>query len=291
MEELVLNINLQLFADPEAEGRTLEPTAEKLRKAREEGKVAKTSDMSSALIMLVSFTIIAIMGKSILSDLLLFTRRIFQSVKNPEIVISAGSELGTQFVYHAFKILFPILLGAFIFAFLADVIQIGFKFTTKTIEPKLSKISFTFEKMMERVIFSRQILVNLIKTSLKFVVIVFVGIVIVKGDYQKIISTMHLPVSQSIGIISWIAFKVIIWIGIILIIFSILDFFYQKWEHRQYLKMSVQEFKEERKQQEGDPFVKARQRERHRELSTRKMMQEVPKADVVITNPTHYAVA
>ena len=161
----------------------------------------------------------------------------------------------------------------------------------KPLQPKFSKISFTFEKMINRVFFSRQVFVNLIKSVLKIAVIVVVSFIIIKADYNKIILTMHLNVFNSIGIISWTAFKIILWVSIILIVFSLFDFLYQRWEHYQSLKMSVHEVKEERKQYEGDPYIKAKQKERHRELATRRMMQEVPKADVVVTNPTHFAVA
>ncbi len=291
MENELIKLNLQLFANPEDEGRTEEPSEKKLREAREEGKVAKTPELSAALTLLVGFIIISFLGDSILKDLLKFTRRIFENVGTPGIVLNFKSEIGLKFVYQAFKILSPILIGVVIFAFIADVVQVGFQVSLKPLQPKFSKISFTFEKMINRVFFSRQVFVNLIKSVLKIAVIVVVSFIIIKADYNKIILTMHLNVFNSIGIISWTAFKIILWVSIILIVFSLFDFLYQRWEHYQSLKMSVHEVKEERKQYEGDPYIKAKQKERHRELATRRMMQEVPKADVVVTNPTHFAVA
>ncbi len=290
-ENLEIVVNLQLFANPEDEGRTEEPTERKLREAREKGKVAKTPELSAALTMLVSFVILAFLSRHILSDLLLYFRRIFMDIENPDIFTSARGEIGLKLVYQMFKILTPILLGSMLFAFFADMLQVGFKVTLYPLQPDFSKISFTFEKMMNRIFFSRQVLVNLIKSILKVSVIIIVSFLVIKADYNKIISTMHMNIYGALSVVSWDTLKIIIWVSIILIIFSSFDYLYQRWEHYQSLKMSIQELKEERKQYEGDPYIKARQRERHRELAMKRMMQEVPKANVVVTNPTHYAVA
>jgi flagellar biosynthetic protein FlhB len=291
MDEILININLQLFASPEDEGRTEEPTEKKLREAREKGKVAKTVELSSALILLTTLFLIAILYKYLILDFVQYMKSIFSNIDkidftygNINRIISAGF---IQFL----KMSVPVLIISVISAFFADFLQVGFQFSFYPLQPDFSKISFTFEKLMNRVLFSREVLVNFLKSVLKVGIIIFVAILVIKSDYPKIAVSINLNLTEAIKLTLWSTFKLGMWTAIILLIFSIFDYLYQRWAHIQSLKMTIQEFKEELKQYEGDPHIKARQRERHRQLAMRRMMQQVPKADVVVTNPTHIAVA
>lgn len=290
-DDLLININLQLFADPEDEGRTEEPTEKKIREAREKGKVAKTSELSSALVLLITFFILSFMGKGILGDMLEFTRGIFNNLYRMDFTIKNYRNIMVLSGITAAKILMPIMLAAMTVAFFADVVQIGFQISLHPLKPELSKISFTFEKLKKRLFFSRQVGVNLLKAIIKVIIIAGISILIIRSDYKIIMKTQTMGILSALNVVAWTAFKMVLWISIILVFFSLFDYLYQKWDHLQSLKMTIQEVKEERKQYEGDPLIKAKQRERFRAMIMRRVMQEVPKADVVVTNPTHFAVA
>ncbi len=291
MEELYIKINLQLFAAPEDEGRTEEPTEKKLREAREKGKVAKTTELSSALILLIGFFVLAVFSQTLIKGFLNYMKTIFFNLNKFDFTLGNSRRIVMDSMIQFIKLAGPLMITSMFVAFIADVIQVGFKFSLHPLKPDFSKISFTFEKLISRVFFSRDVLVNFFKSVFKVVIILGVAILVIKSDYTRIVTTIHLGLNEAIKVVSWSVFKIGIWTSIILLIFSGFDYMYQKWAHLQSLKMTIQEVKEERKQYEGDPLIKMRQRERHRELAMRRMMQQVPKADVVVTNPTHYAVA
>jgi len=292
MDELILKINLQLFAEPEDEGRTEQPTEKKLREAREKGKVAKTTELGSALVLFVIFLMLFFMSKTILGTLMDFMKGIFNNLDKFSISNDSYKNVVMAGVISLFKILFPIMGVAVFIAFLSDVIQIGFKFTLEPIKPKLSKISFTVEKLRQRFLFSRYMLINLSKSILKIVIIVVIAFIILKANYKTILDTIQMSLLSSVGVLGKISFKMIILVCIVMLVFTLVDYLYQRWEHIRSLKMTLYELKEELKEYEMNPQVRAKQREMMRQLVVmRRMFQEVPKADVVITNPTHYAVA
>ncbi len=290
-DELLIKINLQLFANPEDEGRTEEPTEKKIREAREKGKVAKTSELSSALVLLVTFIILAFMAKNVLGEILEYMRGIFTNLYKKDFSIENYRNIVVLSGITGIKIIGPIMLASIVIAFISDVVQVGFQISLHPLKPELSKISFTFEKLKQKIFFSRQVGVNLLKAVIKMIIVISISILIIKSDYSLIMKTINMGVFSAIKVISWTAFKMVLWVSIVLIVISFFDYLYQKWEHIQSLKMTVQEVKEERKQYEGDPLIKAKQKERFRSLILRRIIQEVPKADVVVTNPTHFAVA
>lgn len=290
-DELILRINLQLFANPEDEGRTEEPSEKKIREAREKGKVAKTTELSAALVLLFSFVTIWIMARGTLSGLTDFMRSIFSGLHETEVALGNYRDLLTRMGLTVIKIAGPILIAALAVSLVADVVQVGFQFSSEPLRPDISKISFTMEKLMQRVLFSRQVGVNLLKSVLKVAIIVIISFFIIRSDFPLIVGTIDMGILGEINVLSWVALKIIVWVSIVMILFSLFDYMYQRWEHMQSLRMTVPEVKEERRQLEGDPYIKARQRERFRAMALRRIAQEVPRADVVVTNPTHFAVA
>ncbi len=290
-ETLKIKINLQLFASPEEEGRTEEPTERRLREAREKGKVAKTTELSSALILLLVIGTLIIFSNFYKKEVLKFLHFIINSMKEVNSENFSLKVIGIESIKTIAKLLFPVFLAAITGAIAGNVAQTGFLFTLEPLKPDLSRISFTFDKLVQRILFSRYVAVNLAKSLFKVIAIGVVSFLIIKANLDKLIGTIYLTLPESLNVVSATSIKIIMWVGIILLIMSGFDYAYQRWEHLQNLKMTVQEIKEERKQYEGDPLIKMRQRERHRMLAMRRMMQEVPKADVVVTNPTHYAVA
>jgi flagellar biosynthetic protein FlhB len=154
-----------------------------------------------------------------------------------------------------------------------------------------SKIKFDPATMMRKVFFSKQVAMNLFKSMFKVIVIGFVAYLIIASDYDEILKTPDVSIAMALRITGTMALKIILWAAAIILVLSIPDYIFQKREFIDSLKMTKQELKEEMKETAGDPYIRARLREMQRENVLKNMIREVPKADVVVTNPTHFAVA
>jgi flagellar biosynthetic protein FlhB len=189
------------------------------------------------------------------------------------------------------KVVGPIVAVVFIAAIIGNVAQVGFQFSIKPIQPDVSKINPNPIRFFQRVLFSKQTAVNLGKAIFKIATIGVVAFLLIRRDIATILQTIDMGLTQGVYIILSMAFKLVMIVSGILLILSIPDYIFQRRQHIESLKMTKQELKEERKLLEGDPLLRARMRERQRAYARKRMMHEVPTADVVITNPIHYAVA
>jgi flagellar biosynthetic protein FlhB len=288
--DLPFSFDLQLFA-AEDEGRTEEPTEYKKRKAREEGKVAKTQELPSALILLFGFFMIFLFSKVIYKNLLGMMQLYLGSVQQ---VVSSGENvvfLLRPILPIIAKIIGPIMGVVFIAAIIGNVAQVGFQFSIKPIQPDISKINPNPIRFFQRVLFSKLTAVNLGKTIFKIAAIGVVAFLLIRRETATIMQTIDMGLPQGMYIILSTSFKLVMIVSGILLVLSIPDYIFQRRQHIESLKMTKQELKEERKLLEGDPLLRARMRERQRAYARKRMMHEVPTADVVITNPIHYAVA
>ncbi|RKX86769.1 MAG: flagellar biosynthesis protein FlhB [Spirochaetes bacterium] len=281
-------IHLQWFA-AEDEGRTEEPTEHKLRKAREEGKVVKSSEFTSALILLSSIVVLAILSSGILKTMLNMLK--FFLVNSSEIDVTKSAIVSKAFISFFVKISAPIFIVAFVAALLGNIFQVGFMFTVKPITPDIKKIIPKFGKFFKRAMFSSEAAFNLGKSIFKVLIIGFVAYLNIRAEIPKITKSVEAPFFMSFNLIAGIAFRIIVESALALLVLAIPDYMFQKRLHMESLKMSKQEIKEERRMYEGDPLVKSRLRERMRDMLSQNMLRNVPKADVVITNPTHFAIA
>jgi flagellar biosynthetic protein FlhB len=289
-QDLPFDFDLQLFA-AEDEGRTEEPTEYKKRKAREEGKVAKTQELPSALILLFGFFVIFLLSKVMYKNLSGMMRLYLGSVEQ---VVQSGENmvyLLRPIIPIMIKVVGPIVAVVFIAAIIGNVAQVGFQFSIKPIQPDVSKINPNPIRFFQRVLFSKQTAVNLGKAIFKIATIGVVAFLLIRRDIATILQTIDMGLTQGVYIILSMAFKLVMIVSGILLILSIPDYIFQRRQHIESLKMTKQELKEERKLLEGDPLLRARMRERQRAYARKRMMHEVPTADVVITNPIHYAVA
>jgi flagellar biosynthetic protein FlhB len=286
----LFQFDLQLFA-AEDEGRTEEPTEYKKRKAREEGKVVKTQELPAALVLLFGFFLIFIFSKSMFKNIAGMTEHYLTLVP---VVMESGENilfLLKPMLPVLIKIAAPILGVAFLAAFIGNVVQVGLQFSTKPIQPDLSKVNPNPVRFFTKILFTRQAAMNLAKSVFKIAAISAVAFLLIRKDVHEIMQTVDMGIMQAMYLCFMAAFKLVMVIGGILLILSVPDYLFQRHEHIESLKMTRQELKEERKLLEGDPLLRARMREKQRDYARRRMMQEVPKADVVITNPIHYAVA
>ncbi|HOP29198.1 MAG TPA: flagellar biosynthesis protein FlhB [Spirochaetota bacterium] len=283
-------MDLQLFA-AEDEGRTEEPTEKKIREAREKGQVAKTMEYPQAVVVLAGCLIIFVFSSWMFDSLALIIKYYYSSFS--KISFSERNikiEL-LKLILESGKLLLPVFIAANMGAIIAEISQVGFQISTHPLKLDWSKIKFDPATMMKKIFFSRQVGVNLVKTILKIVVIGFVSYLIIANDFEEILKTPDISIALAMKNVAFMGLKIVIWSAVLLLIISVPDYFFQKLEFMESLKMTKQEIKEEFKETMGDPHVRARMREMQRDILMRNMIREVPKADVVVTNPTHFAVA
>ncbi len=273
----------------EDEGRTEEPTEHKIEKAREEGKVAKSQDVSSSIILLFCVITLLIIGRYMLDNSLEMVS--FFLMQSTELDAITNGVIARAFFAYFIRLVLPIATVAFASAILGNIVQVGFLFTTKTITPDFKRSAPRFGKFFQRALMSTEALFNLAKSLGKVFLIVALGVVNVALRFRELTTMFTLPVLQSFGLVTQIAFSMLLQSAILLLVLSLFDYFFQRRKHIESLKMTRQEVKEERKTYEGDPLVKNRMKRRMQDLLNENMLQNVPQADVVVTNPTHFAVA
>ena len=267
--------------------KTEEPTSKKIEDARKEGNVAKSMEFSGFVVLFISALIIIFYLKYVSIDLEKYFAFITSLI---------GKELTKNLIYQiviksflAFIIILsPVMFTIMIAGVLANVFQTGFLFTTKPIMPKLEKINPI--KGFKR-LFSAKTIIEGIKMTLKVAVAFGVGYYLFLGFLNEIPKLALMTVLEQIRWFSQKAVILIFSMMAVFLVFALIDFIYQRYSYKKSLRMSKQEIKDEFKQTEGNPEIKAKIRQLQREMSKKRMMAEVPKADVVITNPTHYAVA
>lgn len=283
------DIHLQWFA-AEDEGRTEEPSEYKLRKAREEGKVVKSQELAGALGLLLPAAALAFLAPSMLRtfrEMLLFY---LGRATEADPVTGAGPLAAAFFSYYA-RLVAPIALVGFVAALAANLLQVGFQFSSKPITPDFSRIVPRLGQWAKRSFGSIEALFNLAKTILKVVLIAAVSWMTISAELPRLMVSYATPFWSSVALVASLSLRLLITVAVILLVLSIPDYMFQRRQFMEQMKMTKEEVKEERKMMDGDPLVKGRLKERMRELLSRNMAANVPKADVVIANPTHFAVA
>ena len=282
---------LLLFA-AEDEGRTEEPTQRKREKEREKGRVPKSQEIASAAIALGGLTLLFLMAGWFLSSLGNLIIKYWGGFSElPPLSKAEIVPLMFIFVQETMMLLAPMFITVMVLAVISNLVQVGFLFTLKPLAFDFSRIKLDPASIMKKIFISRQVAMNLIKTILKLIFLAWVSYYIIESDFIGIMKTSHLGVGESLKVLGFLAFKLGIILSFILMMFALPDYIYQRYEFTESIKMTKEEVKQEHKESEGDPLVKQRLRQRAVEFMRRNMLAQVPKADVVITNPTHYAVA
>ncbi len=287
--ERLLTYNLQLFA--EGGEKTEEPTAKKLTDAREEGQVARSTDLisSSALIALFAGLKLFVgrIGKQFIDSFNNFYNNIVKTAAD-DFNIGSASALMKECFLSIFQIIIPIFIISVFVAIVINIFQVKWKITTKPLKPKFNKFNpiTGFKK-----IFSKDKLVDMLKEVLKITAIIYIAYNTLTNYSENLQKLYDMELMQAIQFIGNIVIKLGLNISIVFLIIGAADYIYQKLKFRKDMRMSKQEIKDEYKQSEGDPQIKGKIRAKMREVSQRRMMQMLPQADVVITNPTHFAAA
>ncbi|WDV47710.1 flagellar biosynthesis protein FlhB [Clostridiaceae bacterium M8S5] len=286
MENLI-KLNLQLFSSDE---KTEKPTPKKLDDSRKKGQVFKSRELNSVVVLMTLFVTLKIYSKTLGDTLHRFTKLIFENymLEKNALAVSDIRKLFLMMMNVFVRAVGPFLAVAFIVGLTANYLQVGFLFTFEPLKPKLSRINPLegFKRIL-----SVKSVVELIKANIKIFLVGYIAYIYVKGQIQNIYKLYDMSVSNIARYISSMTFGLVTRVVGILLVLAILDYVYQKWDYHKNLKMTKQEVKEEYKQMEGDPKIKSKIKEKQRQIAMSRMMQEVPKADVIITNPTHFAIA
>ena len=267
--------------------KTEEPTPKKIEDAKKEGNVPKSQDVSSFLTLLVAvvatFALLPLIQKH-LFDLYIYYHSLMGRELDKELIFEIGFVTLKELAITVLPLAFIVALSGII----AGVLQFGFIFTTKPLEPKLSKIDPI--KGLGK-LFSLKKLIEGFKITAKVAIVFVVAFIFLISFIKELPSVVHFSLSPQL---LWLRDKIIILSVVMLIIFfvmALIDLLIVRFQYFKDLRMSKQEIKDEHKQMDGDPQVKARIKKIQMEMAQKRMMQNIPQADVVITNPTHYSVA
>lgn len=268
--------------------KTEAPTPRRREEARERGQIARSADLSAAVGLLVAMIALHFLGPAMFRDMIRLTQNMLSYSAPNATLPSSMTDLGVLGAVALAKMAAPICLVLMVTAILVSLAQVGFLFTFHPIEPNFQKIDpiSGFFRLL-----SMESAVKLAISLLKVALIGGVAYVTVKKYIPQIVNITDLDYMQIAGFASSLMFLLGLRLAIVLLIIAIFDYAYTRYKHEQQLRMSKQELKEELRRMEGDPLVRERRRRVARQLAAQRMAYAVPKADVVVTNPTELAVA
>ena len=268
--------------------RSEEATPKRREEAREKGQVAKSRELASVAVLGASLIYFYFGASGMITRIMEMMKSHFIRAGSMILTIDSIQSFAIDIVLQTFVILAPFLIMIVVASLAANILQVGFLFSSDAIAPKFSKIDPLkgFKRM-----FSLQSLMELVKSIMKITIIATVAWLTVRGELASTLPLMDQEIGAILIHIGKISFKILSMTCWVLVALAILDYAYQKWEHERSLKMSRQEIRDENKQMEGDPLIKGRIKRLQRDNARKRMMAAVPKADVIITNPEHLAVA
>jgi flagellar biosynthetic protein FlhB len=274
--------------DQDDSSKTEDPTPKKLEEARKKGQVAISREINNWVMLLAGTLVVLAMGPGMMSDLSVLMRTYIEQAHDlPE--VPGGMQFAVvEALREVLKIIALPLLFLIAAAFAGPFIQVGPMFAPDVIKMDLSKISPS--KGFSR-LFSLKSIMEFVKGLLKLAIVSVVGFLIIKPFFGTIDHMVGLPIPLMMDETRGLVTRMLIGLLVVIFVIAVLDLVYQRYEHMKKMRMTKQELKDEYRQSEGDPHVKAKLRQLRQEKARARMMQAVPTADVVITNPTHYSVA
>ncbi len=276
------------MADQGFEEKSEKATPKKREEARKKGEVARSAELPSVAVLLASLLTLSLFGTYTCGYLEAVMRRSFMSPVSVHAGLTEILTFGKGMILAFIKTMLP-LFSAIVFAAIAgNCVQTGFLLSSEAIKPKLSKLDPVkgFGKL-----FSSRSFMELFKSFLKLGIVAWVAWISIKGEMKTLSVLGGMGAASIIGYIFQSLFRIFLRCTLAMIFMVALDYAFQKWDYEKRLRMSKKEVKDELKKTEGDPLIKSRIRSIQLQMARRRMMQDVPDADVVITNPTHVAVA
>ncbi len=290
-KEPLIPLNLQFFAEGGGGEKTEDATQKKLTDARKEGQVAKSQELVSGAMLFSLFIAIKLFGGYLANSFIKVFHKNFRYIgayttEMPE--LGMMTSMFGQAMVDILLMVLPVFVFAIVIAVVLNIFQVKWKVTGKPLKPKLSRLNpiSGFKK-----IFSASKLFELVKDVFKIGIIFYLAYSTLKNEVENLKILYDLDLLQAVIYISDFVIAMGLKISAVYMLIGLIDYIYQKMKFKKDMKMSKQEVKDEYKQQEGDPQVKGKIKSKMRETSMRRMMQKMPDADVVITNPTHFACA
>lgn len=277
-------MDLQNFSQEKTEPAT----PKKKQDARKKGQVAKSMELPGAFVLMFGLLAFVLFGSFIKERFFNLFSLVFQDFMLMNVTVPNVSALFGTLITDALIMLSPILLFAVAMAFIGNYMQIGFLLSADPLKMKLNKLNPV--EGLKR-IFGLRSLIEFLKSVFKLTIVALVVYFIIWGEKERILTLSRYPLVETLNYVSGLVIKIGLIIAILLLVLAIFDYLYQRYEHNKQLRMSKQDIKDEFKKSEGDPQIKARIKEKQRRMAMQRMMQEIPNADVIITNPTHYAIA
>ncbi|PKL83972.1 MAG: flagellar biosynthesis protein FlhB [Ignavibacteriae bacterium HGW-Ignavibacteriae-3] len=277
------------MAEKDGQEKSEEPTSKKLSDARDKGEVAKSTEINS-LAVFGSGLMIIYLTKGMLSEKIAgFAIDIFSSLEKLELNKTIIQTYALKWVLFLLTVLAPVMLGIVVVALAANIAQVGFAFKTKVFIPKLSR--FNPLAGIKRIFFSSRSVIEVGKSVAKLFAIGLFAYFIISKLVEDTTSLIELSIEETIRFMIDAAFSMIIKIVLFFVAIAAIDFTFQKIKFKKDMMMSKHEVKEEWRQSEGDPLIKSKIRRQMLSMARKRMMKDVPTADVVVTNPTHFAIA
>lgn len=288
MEEIIiLKLNLQLFAQEDGE-KTEAATPKRRSEARKKGQVAKSQDLPQVITLLAGIIVLNSFSSYFSNTMTKEFNKFFSELHASRMSMELLQEKIIQAMYLFFMIVTPILSVILIGGVLSNYLQVGILFTLDPIKFDIKKLDPI--KGMKNIVSMKKVM-ELLKNLLKIAIISFYAYFVVRDNLIGYMELQYQTISEGIAFIFKTSYNVLIKISIGLVVIAVIDYIYQKIEYEKSLKMTKQEVKEEYKQTEGDPQIKNRIKQMQREILKKKMIENIPKATVVITNPTHISIA
>lgn len=271
-----------------AQERTEKATPRKIRRARREGQVARSTEMNSVIVISFGFLTIYLLGPILFNNIVSLMRESF--VQAPMVTLTPASlpSLFSRRIFTYAAIIGPLILSLAVFAYAINVSQTGFMFSIKSLEPKFER--FDIVKGFKRLI-SKRSMVEMLRDVIKIILITIVAYYTISGWLPKLMMLGDAGIGDYAAMLGKLSLILAIKISVVFLIVAVFDLAFQRYDYAKNLKMTKQEVREELKDTEGNPQLKGRVRQVQREMARQRMMTEIPKADVVVTNPTHLAVA
>lgn len=269
--------------------KTEQPTAKKLEDSRQEGHVAKSNEIVSFAVFTTGLLTIIIFKEYIGSNISELTTNIFKSLDTLQLNVNVIQMYFLNSGIFLLATIMPVVLSIMVISIIANVGQFGFRISLKPLAPKINK--FNPISGIKRIFFSSHSLVELLKSMLKLIIVGGFTYYILDDLIKQSMRLSDFTIEEITSKMIDYTLSLVIKVALIYAVLAAVDFIFQKKKFIKEMKMTKQEVKEEQRQAEGDPMVKSKIRSMQYEMARRRMMQDVPKADVVITNPTHYAIA
>ena len=272
----------------DSSSKTEKPTPRRMEQARENGQVAKSQDLNSAVVLGAATLVLMFVGPSTYNTFYSTLRYTFSHLSTKTMTTTSFGQLLADTTISVIWLLMPILILICAMATLGNLLQVKPLFTLKPLQPKLEKINPVsgFKRL-----WAMRSIVEVVKSLIKMAIIGGGGYLIISAHMDQLMITMMTDITTGWGLVARVAGLIALWSVSFFFVLGIADFLYQKYELEKQLRMSRQEIKDERKNQEGDPMIKSKIRHMGIQMSRNRQLAEVPTADVVITNPTHFAVA